>query len=762
MYLFHSWRGSDPPTHTGWPCAHGRVYGADVRVEVRVEAEGQELPQVVTKFVARVPTTWAGSAALTGDRDEPAFRASLGCLLGEDGSQDRSLEWRDVPPSVEVEGSDVVITDTVRVGVFRPGPVAAGVARVTARPSRWLLEIAVPRAFQGAADRVDVALEVPNGWLDTTTPWPPAASTPTKVEWHWPGDERPGLEARLARERPAGAPAVGTSPIEVRVSLVPTTRDTVLVWTNTRPGYLATRTWSWLWALALVVIGFIVLRPVDRARRSKRALVPLLLSTGVAGLLGSTAEIQSWLALKWNWDWVAWSTTIPVIVVVLVSAWVWWLPRTLVVTAGAVLAGLHTLLVTLGTDRPFLTETRDEAVVVSAVEAGLSLLCIFSLFTAAANAVLVLWKRDTTRTVRPVAALIAAALSAALLAERFWTAWFDANRSSSLSPNGGFDSVFLRALRYHPWDMLDEVAWILLLIVPIAACAAARDADPAHSRRLGIGMFLLGPVGWMVAVWNVELPVWPVGLAALLLLIRPHWPVLADTPLERARSIREHADQVESTATTARGMTALDIALALGPGRAPGANMVAGMRSAIIVGLGFVIPLELAWQSTVSLRSAPETPSALLIIADNVTWHLGMYVFSGAAIGLLWHHLPGRRGPVRVLPLVVAVGLVEALQFLVPMMTGRRAYTLQLVELACFAVGMVVLGLLMDRAVLRSYDLETTGRWQGFVARYGLENAATRLTLLITPLVALFSVYSFLQGGDPPSPPGTGQTPPRP
>ncbi|MBB5960506.1 hypothetical protein FHS29_007130 [Saccharothrix tamanrassetensis] len=42
-------------------------------------------------------------------------------------------------------------------------------------------------------------------------------------------------------------------------------------------------------------------------------------------------------------------------------------------------------------------------------------------------------------------------------------------------------------------------------------------------------------------------------------------------------------------------------------------------------------------------------------------------------------------------------------------------------------------GIGFDRAVPRSYDLETTGRWQGFVARYGLENAATSLTLLITP-----------------------------
>jgi hypothetical protein len=135
----------------------------------------------------------------------------------------------------------------------------------------------------------------------------------------------------------------------------------------------------------------------------------------------------------------------------------------------------------------------------------------------------------------------------------------------------------------------------LLLIVPTAACAAARDADPAHSRRLGIGMFLLGPVGWTVAVWNVELPAWPMGLATLLLLIRPRWPVLADTPLERARSIREHADQVESTATTAHGMTALDIALALGAGRTPGANMITGMRSAIIVGPG-------DWRSTTGSR----------------------------------------------------------------------------------------------------------------------------------------------------------------
>lgn len=59
-------------------------------------------------------------------------------------------------------------------------------------------------------------------------------------------------------------------------------------------------------------------------------------------------------------------------------------------------------------------------------------------------------------------------------------------------------------------------------------------------------------------------------------------------------------------------MTALDIALALGPGRAPDANMTAALRSGIVVGLVFVIPLELAWRSTVSLRSAPETPSALL------------------------------------------------------------------------------------------------------------------------------------------------------
>jgi hypothetical protein len=128
-----------------------------------------------------------------------------------------------------------------------------------------------------------------------------------------------------------------------------------------------------------------------------------------------------------------------------------------------------------------------------------------------------------------------------------------------------------------------------------------------------------------------------------------------------------------------------------------------------------------AWTSSVAFAlvlTAVQQDSLLLRFGENVAWELMKYVSGAAALGSLWHHLPGVRGPVKGAAVGFAYFVVGGLTYVVPALAGGGTDVGELIDAGTFTLGMLV-GLLMDREVLLSYDLETEGRWQGFVVRYG-------------------------------------------
>lgn len=715
--------------------------GAKLRVEARIETTNVDLPQVVVKHQIRVPVSWYRAAALVNNSDSPAYRETLRCLLGVGWLPLHEQEWRDGLPVVTSEGSEIVVTDVVRTSVYRAAIQRVGMIKVTSAVSRWDLMLDLPAIYWKTAENVELSVAVPEGWMGAVRPWPPKSVTDTTVDWQW------------------SKPDWGT--IDSGITVHPRFRAEALLWTNTEPGYLTSRSVWWLETLALVAVALVTLRKVHNAqaaRSATAAMIPLVL---VAGSLSTSLVLHERLAEAITSSWLAWASNVLVLLAVLYAGWRWWLPRTLVLGAFAGFGVLHYVVVALGQDyAPFVTRDATHWPLILLAEAGISFGTGFLVIAGAASAVRVLRSGRSDRRLPLGHSLAAAGGAAVLVGEQMWIALENIDRHRWLNDESAHVATLLEAFRYHPWDLVDDTAWILLFVAALAVWMVARAAHPEKARRLGIGLFLLGPAAWFLTVLHVELPVWLLGWGVLIGLLALSRPLLAAVGMHRAEMIRDQAQLLDPTGST-QGVSAVDVALALGPGRHCRANMVTATRIGLALAFVFGVPIEVMWLTSGPLLSAVQSDSVLLNIADGFLWQLGKYALGAAAIGLLWHHLPGRRGPVRVLPVVVAYAVSQVLGYVVSLLTGGRSYPLQIVDIGAFAVAMVILGLAMDRAVLRSYDLDTIGRWQGFVVRYGLENVATRVTLLLTPIVALLSLYSFLQGGDAPSAPNVDQAPPR-
>ncbi|MCX2947017.1 DUF6185 family protein [Lentzea sp. NEAU-D7] len=725
----------------GLACSAVPPIGAKLQVEARIESTNVDVPQVFVKHQIRVPASWYRAAALVNDEESPAYRETLRCLLGVKWQSWHEQEWRDDSPVVTSEGSEIVVTDVVRTSVYREATQRVGMVRLNSAVSRWDLVLDLPVMYWKTAENVEFSLSAPEEWLGAVRPWPPRSVTDTRVEWRW------------------SKPDWGK--IESGVTVHPRLQTEALLWTNTEPGFLTSRSLWWLETFALVVVALVTLRKVHNARAARRAVAAMVPLVVVAGALGTSVASHERLADIITWPWLAWGSNLVVLLAVLIAGWRWWLPRTFLLGVCAGIGVLHHLAFSLGQGRaPFVAEDAARRPLILLVEAGISFGTGLLIIAGAASAVRVLRSGRSDRRLPLGHALAAAAGAAVLVGEQMWIALVNIDRHRWLNDESAVLRPVIEAFRYHPWDLLDDIAWILLFVAAFAVWTVARAAHPGKARRLGIGLFLLGPAVWFLTVLHVELPVWLIAWAVLVGLLAVSRPLLATVGMHKAEMIRDQAQLLEPTGSTG-GVSAVDVALALGPGRHCRANMLTATKIGFVLAFVFGVPLEIMWLTTGPLLSAVQSDSVLLNIADGFLWQFGKYVLGAAAIGLLWHQLPGRRGPVRVVPVVVAYGVSQALGYIVPLLVGGRAHPLQLVDIGAFAVAMVVLGLAMDRAVLRSYDLDTIGRWQGFVVRYGLENVATRVTLLLTPVVALLSLYSFLQGGDAPSAPNVDQTPPR-
>jgi hypothetical protein len=211
------------------------------------------------------------------------------------------------------------------------------------------------------------------------------------------------------------------------------------------------------------------------------------------------------------------------------------------------------------------------------------------------------------------------------------------------------------------------------------------------------------------------------------------------------------------------GVTPIDVLLALGPYPSRLANARFATTVAALCGLPFLVVLTgLRWY----YRGFQEGGSYLLSLVSDAGWMTVVVVGSSAVVGLLWQHLPGRRGPLRVLPLVGIYAVVPVLAYVVARLSGEEkdAVGLQsLAEVVCFLAVVTTVGLAMDLRALRDIRPAWQLRMQTLAFAYGTENLPAQLAFVSAQITAVVGLITFVKTGSPPpdsAAPGAGHAPP--
>lgn len=320
-------------------------------------------------------------------------------------------------------------------------------------------------------------------------------------------------------------------------------------------------------------------------------------------------------------------------------------PRAVGILGYLGLVGTAAILLEIGTGRPYETTTSRDANLSALVQLCVGYLAGVLIIGAFCFGARMLWLGTWKRP--PLWPWFVGAVSACVLvAEQWWIAKMNADRHSWLMVAEDRGQLYLLAHRWFLWGLLDDIAWILLVLAPLALWAVIRaQAEPLPRDgvvRLGVGLFLLGPVAWTLDLWGVLLPLW-----LLVWLVLTRWLTVARPVLDHVVPGTERTLREQTTADPLpKGVTRHDVMFALGPRTTERDTMV--LAAKIGAGIGLVLGTFslFLWWRTSPVFGADQQDSVLLYYLDTAVWELAKWVFGAAAVGLLWRWLPGRRGPV--------------------------------------------------------------------------------------------------------------------
>lgn len=698
-----------------------------VRAEIKIDADGRTYPRLSSELTVRIPTSNAGAEALLHHRADPAQRAMVACLLHHTKS---TTARRDSDTRIDYDNEVVEVTDRVWIDLYGPGVYWAGTTAVVVDAAQpWPLTVQPPKALRAA--EWDVTISAPPGWL--VSPWPLQSVNAEQDRLHW------------AEVTPVSA----NEGLLVAASLEPDAKGTVAVEGNTPPGYA----WSWgisaVSALAGVVLVLYLLR---RKRFAVRAVWPLAVMITVVG----AADVLSGLAQRSSFDWRFWQFAhwwfnVAAVLLLLVLAVAWWLPQAFVALVGL---GLVAAMVSLWQARGFTALGQPGTWYTDALDIGIAFLATFVLLAATGKAFQMMLGRGRPRDLPVWLMLTSAAVAAVLVVERYAIAHWNTREQEWL---GGRAALQLTdTYRRFPWDVFDEARWLPLALTAAALWYFARRAEfpPTDDRALvtSLVLFAIGPWWWEVHVVGWTVPVWPLtlGLLAAFLKALRTWKL----SVLRKAGAGPDLDIADLRSKASSGPAAVDVLLAAGPTGNPVGNMRAAVRLGLVVSIVAGLGMATMYLDLYPPLAPNQQDSVLLWIAITFLWQALVWLSTIAATGLAWQHLPGRRGVLKVLPIIALYAVGPCLQAGINVLTGVRGWD-SLVTLAVFAVVLVFVGLRMDKASLDAVELPGSR----FFSAYGLENFSAKLTAALTPLIAVLTIWSALNGGDV-SPPNT--EPPRP
>ncbi|ONI90708.1 hypothetical protein ALI22I_11400 [Saccharothrix sp. ALI-22-I] len=274
-----------------------------------------------------------------------------------------------------------------------------------------------------------------------------------------------------------------------------------------------------------------------------------------------------------------------------------------------------------------------------------------------------------------------------------------------------------------------------------------------------IVLFAIGPMWWDVQLWGIWWWVWVLGAVAIALfwlLWSRLWPPVLDRPSVETGDLRlehlRHRAKQWYTDRPARAPTPTPahVLIAAGPGGAPSANMATAVRFAAlpsaIAGAGLLIT---KWV-TYPLLSVDQQDSVVLGLIDTVAWEVVEWLLAAAALGLAWQHLPGRRGLVKALPLVLTYATTPVILFWATRASDGVPDWVPLADVALFALVMVFVALRLDFAALDGVHEASprSGRLHRLLDAFGLGDLPRWSFGLITFVALVLPIWTALTGGE--------------
>ncbi|UOX88780.1 DUF6185 family protein [Amycolatopsis sp. FBCC-B4732] len=739
--LPHGPTAAQPPR-----CDDGTFRQATVTARVKLEVDGLAYPRMTSDLEISVPRNAPAAEFLLSRPDGASGQAAFSCLLGY--SRDES-EVREAPPTVVTNNGALVVTQHTYVDLVSTSEAWADFTQIkinTTGDLPWALTMYSPEGLRYA--KWDVTLTAPARWL--STPQPVQSAELGGEQLHWP----PFTPAASRDGNLSAFPDYTVVSTELRP--------------DTRSAFSAAATdrdhkpfvWGAYWLSALIFALFVrwVLRaPRGRVRfepsagrRSRRAARILPYVVVFAGTQAVTDAV-----LPGNspyWPKIAWIAATVLLGFAGWSAMRWWMPRIPILLLLAVGSAASFAA------RPVPSGSKTFWQVPGTV--ALAFLITLLLVAGMGKALLVLVKGQmaTPRWLW----WVSSTLSAALVLEELVLQYVNNLRQQWLgAPPLSRDVA--RLFRYYPLDLLDEVAWPALLVGAVAVWRRYADywfeRDRQSPMPVAIALFVLGPMWWDVHIWGVWWWAWLVGtipLALLWLLVPKLWkPVLEHHSVTRAllepAPLRQRAAQW-LTDGKPRGPepTPVHVLIASGPGGSPLDTMRSATRFAVlpslIAGAGL---LTTEWVIYPHL-SINQQDSLVLTMVDAVAWEAVKWLLAAAALGLSWQHLPGNRGPAKVLPIVLTYATAPIGQLLLDRASGGLRDWVPLADAALFTLVMLFVALRLDFAAQADLPLRsaTRGRVGRVLATFGLSDVRSHIVEVITLVAALLAIWTALTGGE--------------
>jgi hypothetical protein len=191
----------------------------------------------------------------------------------------------------------------------------------------------------------------------------------------------------------------------------------------------------------------------------------------------------------------------------------------------------------------------------------------------------------------------------------------------------------------------------------------------------------------------------------------------------------------------------VDILLAVGPSTSPAQNAIYALTTALPISI-----LAAAFTTWMWLRNNPLslpnlTDNAIFTApVDDFVWTALEYAFGAAAIGLLWHYLPGKRGAAKVVPVVAAYAVTPVLRIVLPALLGGHVGLTPLADVALFTAIMMYVGVRMDEMSLRGPGTIWTSRRKIVFEAYRMQNVATLVTFVAANIGVVITIWNLFHG----------------